>query len=219
MKKVTFIIIMAVFYQGSWAQTNSATGITKFAAVMKENLLRLDTAAHPATYAVLANNFERAAETAKTFWQPFYYASLCHAIMAMGVKEKDKIDPLAAKAEALLEKAIVLSPDNSEILALQAMIVNTRILADPMARWKDYSVQSTELLKRSREQDPANPRPYLIEARTKLFTPGALGGGADAARPAITEALTRFKQFKPADDMAPVWGQAQAEKLSQSLNK
>jgi hypothetical protein len=190
---------------------------TKFITMMETNLKILDTAQAPATFIMLANTFERIGNAEKKYWQPWYYASLCYALMAMNA-DKTMIDPLTSKAEGFLEKANELNSNNSEISALQGMIINTKILADPMNRWQTYSVQAGAMLTRAREQDPLNPRPYLIEARTKLFTPVAMGGGPDAAKPIIEKALANFKEFKQENSIAPAWGLRQTEKLLAKVN-
>jgi hypothetical protein len=63
-----------------------------------------------------------------------------------------------------------------------------------------------------------NPRPYLIEARTKLFTPAAMGGGPEAARPMVEKALSNFTAFKPENTIAPGWGLVQTQKLQTKIN-
>ena len=185
---------------------------------METNLKILDTASTPATLIMLANTFERIGNAEKKYWQPWYYAALCYGFMALKAPDKSMIDPLTEKAEAYLEKATLLSKDNSEISALQGMILNTKILVDPVTRWQTYSPQSTALLQSSKQQNPSNPRPYLIEARTKMFTPPAMGGGPDAARPIVEKALSNFKEFQPENSIAPVWGLEQTKLLQAKIN-
>jgi len=138
--------------------------------------------------------------------------------MAARVPDKTMIDPLTAKAGEYLEKASLLSKNNSEISALKAMITNTRILVDPMSRFQTYSAEAAAFLNEAREQNPLNPRPYLIEARTKMFTPAAFGGGPEATRPVVEKALSNYAAFKPESSIAPVWGLAQAQSLLDKIN-
>ena len=139
-------------------------------------------------------------------------------IMALKTPDKAMIDPLTEKAEGYLEKATLLSKDNSEISALHGMIINTKILVDPPARWQTYSQQSVALLEAAKQQNPLNPRPYLIEARTKMFTPPAMGGGPDAAKPIVEKAMSNFKEFQPENSIAPVWGLSQTKMLQAKIN-
>ena len=190
----------------------------KFITTMETNLKMLDTASTAETYSMLANTFERIGNAEKKYWQPWYYAALCYGFMAMGTPDKTMIDPLAAKAEEYIAKATLLSSNNSEISALQGMISNTKILVDPISRWLTYSADAAAFLKTAKEQNPLNPRPYLIEARTKMFTPAAMGGGAEAARPLVEKALNNYAVFKPENSIAPGWGFMQTQKLQAKIN-
>jgi hypothetical protein len=219
MKKTITGIAMLVFCTAGISQTNQTNDAdAKFMAAMEANLKILDTATTAGTYIMLANSFERIGEADKKKWQPYYYAALCYAYMAINVQDKTKIDPLASKADEYLQKGILLSSNNSEILTLQAMLLNTKILVDPVNRFQEYSVQSAEYIKKAKEQNPANPRPYLIEGRTKMFTPPAFGGGPEAAKPIIEKAILMYKEFTPENSIAPKWGYSQAEKMLARVN-
>jgi hypothetical protein len=190
----------------------------KFISAMVSTINILDTASTAGTYTLLANSFERIGNAEIKYWQPWYYAALCYGLMAVSTPDKSLIDPLAAKAEEYIVKAMALSNNNSEISALQGMISNTKILVDPISRWQTYSAEATAFLNLAKDQNPLNPRPYLIEARTKLFTPAAMGGGPDAARPIIEKALENYTNFKAENSIAPMWGLASTQKLLARIN-
>lgn len=220
MKKVIIILVVSFcLFDCSMAQPAASAEEKKFIVTMETNLRILDTASTAATYTMLANTFERIGNAEKKYWQPWYYAALCYGFMAMNVPDKAMIDPLAAKAGEYLEKASLLSNNNSEISALQGMIINTKILVDPVTRWQTSSIEAAAFLKTAKEQNPLNPRPYLIEARTKMFTPTAMGGGPEAAGPVIEKALSNFKVFKPENSIAPGWGLAQTKMLQAKINR
>jgi len=222
MKKV-IVLIVTVFYMLNYSSAQPAASApaenNKFIAAMETNLKILDTASTSTTLIMLANTFERIGNAEAKYWQPWYYAALCYGFLALKSPDKSMIDPLTEKAESYLEKATLLSKDNSEISALLGMIINTKILVDPPARWQTYSPQSAALLQSAKQQNPLNPRPYLIEARTKMYTPPAMGGGPDAARPIVEKALSNFKEFQPENSIAPVWGLAQTKMLQAKINR
>ncbi len=217
MKK--FILIAIVLIAASYklpGQTSAGTtsGVNKkFVSAMEANLKMLDTANAPATFIMLANNFERIGNAEKSQWLPFYYAAFCYGIMAAHVTDKSKIDFLAEKAASYLVSADALEKNNSEISSLHGMLLYTRVLVDPINRWQTMGNEAIGYLAKAKQQDPTNPRPYLVEARAKLHTPEGLGGGPKAAKLAIDECLTRFKTFVAVSSLAPLWGQAQAERL------
>lgn len=194
------------------------TGNTKFMTAMEANLKMLDTASNPATFILLANNFERIGKTEQKQWQPFYHAGFCYAVMALNTPDKSKTDALADKADGYLALAETLSKDNSEISALRAMIIYARILVDPTSRWQAMSIEAADDLAKAKQQNPANPRPYLVEASTKLRTPEGLGGGPKATKPIIEECLNKYNAFVAENSIAPNWGKGQAEKISKMVN-
>lgn len=222
MKRVTvflpvfLLLILAGFAQEAGKATPPDP---KLVAMMASQIAQLDTAQSPATYIGLANAFERIGDAAQKYWQPYYHAAFCYAVLAVKEADKSNLDDLADKAQAYLDKAIALNKNNSEISALQGMIINTRILADPMGRWRDYSAQAGEWLAKSKQQDPGNPRPWYIEARAKIRTPALLGGGPDAAKPLVTTAVEKFKTFQPENSMAPNWGGHIAIKMLEDMQK
>ena len=185
---------------------------------MERNLEILDTAGGAESFIMLANNFDRVATAEKTKWEAFYYAGYCYAVMAAFTPDKTKIDMLADKAELYLQQANNLQKNNSEIAALFAMIKSLKLSVDPMNRWQTLGREIAVHLTKAKQQDPNNPRPFLIEARIKFNTPEGMGGGKEAAKALITEAIQKFNNFKPQNSLAPRWGLRPAEMFLEKLN-
>jgi hypothetical protein len=222
MKRSVIIAAMLIaFSYSSFSQTSAdkGEGMSKtFISAMETNLKIFDTAASPATLIMLANSFERIGKAEQKQWQPFYYAALCYGSIAANTPDKSQVDPLAEKAESYLDLADAIDKNNSEVSCLRGMVLYTRLLVDPVSRWQTMSRQATEYLSKAKEQNPANPRPYLIEARAKLYTPENMGGGPKAAKPIMEECLNKYKEFIPENPIAPGWGKGQAEKLAKTIN-
>lgn len=223
MKKAIIIaltVFTAIYHLSAQTTTEPGGNMSKkFVASMETNLGILDTASTTETYIMLANNFERIGKAEQKQWQPFYYASFCYAIMAGDTPDKSKIDFLADKAESYLNKADEIEKNNSEISSLKAMVLYIRVLVDPVSRWQTMGAQAAGYLSMAKQQNPANPRPWLIEARTKLYTPESLGGGPKAAAPTIEECMNKYKAFVPENSIAPDWGKGQAKKMMQATAK
>jgi hypothetical protein len=218
------IIIACLLFIGSsklFAQSPGEAGATtdsKFISAMETNLKMLDTASNPATYVMLANNFERIGKAEQKHWQPFYDAAFCYAMMALNVPDKTKTDALADKADSYLTIADGLDKNNSEISTLRAMIIYARVMVDPPSRWQTMNTEAAGNLAKAKEQNPANPRPWLVEASTVLRTPEGLGGGPKAAKPIIDECINKYNAFVVENSIAPNWGKGQAEKISKMVN-
>ena len=128
-----------------------------------------------------------------------------------GTNMADKFDPLADKAEMLLNKAEALNKNNSEIFVVKKMIASLRMMADPMSRYMQYGPLAQQALETAKKLNPENPRPYLLEAQDKYFTPEQFGGSKTKAKELFEEALKKYDAFKPATNLDPVWGKTTAQ--------
>jgi|SRR5687767_1073242 len=221
MKKIilfSIIFLLAkhvVIAQGT--KTAEATNSNKYLQAMEKNIKSLDTVSSAGSFHSLANNFERIATAEINKWEPFYYAAYCYAVMAL-MSDKASIDMLADKADNYLKQAIALS-DNSETSVLAAMIHACRIMVDPISRFQINGMESAALLEKAKAQNPANPRPYFLQAKTQLKIPEGMGGGKKIAKSTLESAIEKFKIFIPANSIAPNWGYQQAQASLEQINK
>ena len=206
----TFLVMSICFSQGN--SVNS-----KFEKAILDNLRVLDTARSPGTLFSLANSFDRIANAEKKEWLPYYYAAYCYTMLALNSPDVNQIDPLADKAESYLQKADGLSAKNSEISCLYGMITAARITVDPMNRWQTMSVDLETYLSKAKTEDPNNPRPYLLEANTRLRTPESMGGGKSVAKPIFEEAIKKYDTFKPESALYPNWGKENVVGILKSI--
>jgi hypothetical protein len=163
----------------------------------------------------LSAAFERIGDAEKTQWLPYYYAALTQVnsayMMGMENLKADRVDPIADKAEALLNKAEALEQNNSEIFIVKKMITSLRMMADPMNRYMTYGPKAAEALQTAKKLNPENPRVLLLEAQDKYFTPEQFGGSKAEAKKLFEEALQKYTVFKPATPLDPVWGKPTAQ--------
>jgi hypothetical protein len=178
----------------------------------------MDTCTKISSYQQTANAFERIANAEKKEWLPSYYAALCNAFMA-SLSSGDKIDEYCDISEKFAGKADSLSPNNSEVYALRSLIYSQRIGVNPMLRGAKFGGRSGEMNAKAKELDPANPRPYLLDAQGKFYTPAQFGGGKERALPLFEEAVKKFEAFKAASTIAPDWGKQRANMLLDECRK
>jgi hypothetical protein len=204
MKRIIISLLLTVsFLSNGHAQGSYPEYMAKILSQVKPNASADDLISS-------VNNFERVANSTKEEWLPNYYCALFTATAGFQQKDPAKIDEMADKADGFISKAIaVAGEENSELLTVQAMIVNLRIMADPMSRGMKMSMQSAGLLQKAKQADPTNPRPWLLEGQSKLYTPEAFGGGKQAAKPIFEKAAALFKEFKPKSEIMPNWGNEQ----------
>ena len=184
----------------------------KYESAMKTNISQLDSLMPKGNYDELANNFIRIGDAEKTQWLPYYYAAFCYATGAVGEKDNSKKDAIADNATTQLTKAeTILGKENSETDVIKAMIATAHMTVDPQSRYMTYGAAINDNIQKSEKLDPTNPRPVLLEAENKFFTPEAYGGGKDVAKALFDKAKNLFDNFKPESDISPNWGRSSLE--------
>jgi hypothetical protein len=209
MKKLIILSTIIIASLSSFAQSE------KFVAAMKKNITQIDSAfTKPDLFISLANNFERIGSSEKNQWLPFYYAAYCRINNAYMQKNTSGNDAVAEYATNLINKADSLMPNNSEISCIKSMIASLQMMANPQARWMQYGPISQKAMAAAMEQDPTNPRPYMLKGQGLKFTPEAFGGGCKTALAPLKMAVEKYATFKPASDIAPNWGKNYTEGMA-----
>jgi len=178
---------------------------------MSKNISIIDTAMSAANLQLVANNFERIALAEKNKWLPYYYTSYTLTRQSYVMSDKSQIDNVLDKADKYIAVADSLQPENSEIITVKAFIASARILVNPMVRGAQFGPISGQLLDQAIKLDPNNPRPYFLKGTSAFYTPPAFGGGKDKAEKFFEMALMKYSTFKPADELAPNWGEARTK--------
>ncbi len=201
MKKIILISVLSFFSLITFAQSE------KYTNAMKKNIALLDSAfAKPDNFLSMANTFERIGTTEKTEWLPFYYAAYCRVNYAFMQKDPSGNDLIAEKATALINTADSLQPNNSEISCVKSMIASVQMLVNPQQRFMQYGAASQKELQKAMQQDPANPRPYMLKGQSLKYTPEQFGGGCKNAMPQLEIAMEKFSSFKAVSEIYPSWG-------------
>ena len=208
MKKIILLVSVTILSITGFAQNE------KYIGAMKKNITMIDSAySKPDVFLSLANSFERIGAAEKNQWLPFYYAAYCRVNFGFMQKDPAGNDAIADKVSELINKADSLQPANSEISSVKSMIATLRLMVNPMQRFMEYGLISDEWLEKSKDQDSANPRPYLLKGQGLKFTPEQFGGGCKTAAEQLATAVEKFATFKPATDIHPHWGKGYAETL------
>ena len=155
----------------------------------------------------IANIFERIAKAEKDKWLPYYYTGYIYVILGFKKQGSGKLDEYLDIAQENINRAMEIKPDESELYALQGLLYQARVIADPQARGSVYSPQATQALEKAIELDENNPRPYYLLGTNLFYTPEAYGGGLEAACPLLKTAKEKYENFVPADSISPNWGE------------
>ncbi len=175
--------------------------------IMLRTLERLNGASGREQFLECVNQFERIARAEKTRWLPYYYGAYALTLMSFDETDGAKRDLLLDRAQEMVERALEIAPDESEIHALQAFMYPPRILVDPMQRGMVYMEKAFQSLEHAKALNPDNPRIYFLEAINRLNMPPSMGGGPDVAIPLFEKAADLFRTFHHEDPLWPRWGE------------
>lgn len=211
MKKGIVIAFVFALTQTVTAQSE------KYIKAMEAKVGFLDSNNSADSWKELANSFERIADAEKTQWMPYYYASFCNVMAGYSSMPQDGsmgdnsaiADPYADKAESLLDKAIAINTNSTEIYCVKKMVHSLRMMGNPMARYMTESPKAAEALSKAKELNPGNPRVYILEAQDKFYTPEQFGGSKTEAKILFEKAQGLFSSYKIESSIAPNWGLSQ----------
>ncbi len=184
----------------------------KYQKGMQANIALLDSAKTPDDFTAVSAAFERIGDAEKTQWLPYYYAALANVWKGFRDPKGDK-DAIADRADALIAKAEAIEPKNAEIILEKSMAATLHMVVDPMTRWQQYGTAVRENMETAKQLDPNNPRVYYWEGQNLFGTPEQFGGGKEKARPLFEKSVELYKTYKPASDIAPKWGEKNAEMM------
>lgn len=115
-----------------------------------------------------ANLFERIAKAEPENWLPSYYLAQINVVYSFGEKDKTKISQQLEKAQDYINDAAALSPDNPDIMVLQAQLYTAWIVFDGQQYGMLYSPKASSLYDRALALDPENPRMIMAQAEWNI---------------------------------------------------
>lgn len=214
MKKYTFSLIF-LFAAISLAFANDPA----YENAMKKQLQAMKTIQTLEESQNVSNAFLRIAEAKKEEWLPLYYAAYLQSMAAFRF-EVNK-DQYLDQAMELVKKADKISPNNSEIVALQGFIVMGKLTVDPMSRGQELSPQAMQLFGKAIALDKENPRATTLMSQMQLGTAKFFGQGPEQACGLARVGLELFakEESKITENyLLPTWGKNQAQQVAEACN-
>jgi hypothetical protein len=150
--------------------------------------------------------FERIAAAEQTSWLPNYYVALVNTTSAFQIRDKEQIDLLLTKAQSALDVELIKSPNNAELLVMQAMIHTAWIAFDPMTNGQKLSGKVMELYGKAQAIAPENPRVVFGKAEFEIGAAKFWGKDTKPMCAQIEKAIGLFATFKPETPFSPKWG-------------
>ncbi|KGO92975.1 tetratricopeptide repeat protein [Flavobacterium subsaxonicum] len=190
------------------AQSQYETGMKKAFSLWEENKSSEASAL-----------FERIAAAEKNNWLPSYYVALVNTTEAFQTKDKEKISALLIKAQAAQDNAVAISPNNAELLVMQAMIHTAWIVYDPMTNGMKLSGTVNEIYEKAIALAPNNPRVVFSKAEFEIGASRYFGSDTAPMCKEVERAIGLFATFEPETPFSPKWGKDRAEQALKECGK
>jgi tetratricopeptide (TPR) repeat protein len=211
MKTFNFFIFFVLL--AMYGQANGNDG--KYLEAMQKNIKTIYEAKDISQFQQAVNSFERIATVEKNRWEPLYYIAYGNIMMANFEKDSNKKDSYLDRAMTVVNQAKAISPQESEILALEGFAYMIRVSVDPQSRGMSYAPQAMQAFNTALAFNPENPRALGLLAQMQF-------GTAQFFKSPITEACTlnskaseKIQTYKSENPLAPVWGAGMIESLKE----
>lgn len=163
--------------------------------------------------------FERIASVEKDNWLPNYYVALVNTIEAFKSQDKTKNPAYLDKAQIALDDATAISPNNPELMVVQALIYTAWIVQDPMANGMKYSSKAMEQYYKAQVIAPENPRVVFSKAEFEIGGAKYWGTDTKPMCKEIERSIELFAKFKPETPFHPNWGLDRAKEVLATCGK
>ena len=184
----------------SQAQTNFEKGMDKAFALWRTE--KTDEA---------QNLFERIANAEKDNWLPHYYIAQISSIQSWNIKDETVLKSQLDKAQAHLDKAMALSPNNPELLVMQGQIYTNWVAFDGKTYGMKYAAKVSELYNKAYDLAPENPRVVMCKADWAMGSARFFGQDPTPFCNALESSIELFNTFKPESKYHPSWGENRAK--------
>ncbi|MCK5145865.1 hypothetical protein KAR48_03865 [bacterium] len=205
---VVCIFCVMVFNITLTAQSDGGALIIKGRCQLEEAVEKWDEAPLMSARAY----FERMiGKTEHDAWT-LYYIALAESKLAgyhFANQAMDDAKPYVDGGIQHLEESLKIKPDNADALALLSSLLGNKIAFDPMLGMT-LGPKSGRLIGEAFALEPNNPRVSFIAGQSAFYTPEMYGGGRDIALKHFVKAVADYKNDKPSDLLAPVWGKVDA---------
>ena len=165
------------------------------------------------------NMFERIANAEPEQWLPHYYIAQINSLKSWNEKDETILKAQLDKAQAHLDKAMLISENNVELIVMQAQVLTNWVVYDGATYGMKYAGKVTELYAKAYELDPTNPRVAFCKADWAMGSARYFGQDTAPFCKDIKTAVALFDTFKPESNLHPNWGKERAEQVLASCEK
>jgi hypothetical protein len=165
-----------------------------------------------------SNIFERISAAELDNWLPYYYVAQINTIASFGEQDTEKLKQQLDKAQDFIALAEASSPNNPEIIVLQAMVHTAWIAFDGAAYGMTLSGKVAVLYAKALQLAPENPRVVFSKAEWDMGSAKYFGKDTAPYCADVVRSLELFATFKPESKLHPTWGRERAEQVLAACN-
>jgi len=193
---------------------------TAYHSKMKQTLDEMAKCRTAEDFKKVANSFDRIAQKESGEWLPIYFSAdikilLVYLDSAANFEQKDQY---LDQAEDLINKMEEMDPDESEIQALKAFMIISRIGLDPVNRGQGMIGDYNAAITKSLELNPENPRAMYMQLSSQVGEAQWFGKSIDSFCPKMKELYENWDSYPVASDLHPQWGKEQLWQIMQPCN-
>ncbi|REH54859.1 hypothetical protein C7448_102387 [Tenacibaculum gallaicum] len=207
MNKIITLILL-VFTVNISAQTQYERGMTKAFELWGAN---------KTTEA--AQLFERISKAEKDNWLPPYYAATIEILESFQIKEEATLIAKLNKAQEFLDTAKSISPENPEILIIQALLHVSYMAFDGQKYGMTMSMKNVGLYEKALKIAPNNPRVILSKAESDMGAARFFGQSTAPFCNTIKKAIELGKKEKVSEKFYPKFNVQRAEQVLKKCMK
>ncbi|MBN1158689.1 MAG: hypothetical protein JXA61_04855 [Bacteroidales bacterium] len=198
--------ILPVFMLAICCSYSSPAQTIRDSSLYSAGIQLIDLAHTKQQFLKAADFFTKISMEHDAHWLANYYAGLSYVLASYHNLLPFMRDSLIDRAQEEVDRGLSMNPGEPELMILQAFVFQARIQVDPLVRGMTYSMKASSILQKVMQEDPENPRAYLLMAYQTYYAPGIIGGGPANAFPLFIKARDKFTSYIPESDIHPRWG-------------
>ena len=185
----------------------TVAGTAGFNKSMKKNLKTIRVNEEGTDYIKIGSKFGEIAKQNTNRYEPLYYSAYSYILGSWNISDPVEKTKVLDKAKIQIDKALAISPNNDELLVLNAFYFQAMIMVNPQQYGQSYSAKANGLLVKAQVINSKNPRAEFLLAQNIYYRPEQFGGGKDKALPLFLKAAELFAHQDKSNYLVPVWGE------------
>ena len=165
-----------------------------------------------------SNLFERISMAEQDNWLPYYYNALVNTTASFGETDETKLKQKLEKAQEFIDVAKNISPNNPELMVLEALTNTAYIAFDGATYGMTLSGKVVQLYEKAAQLAPNNPRVVFSKAEWDMGSAKYFGKDTTPYCKDVERSLELFANFKPETEFYPNWGQDRAKEVLAQCN-